>query len=99
MRVITKRKLIEFYTVHPEAKAALEDWYEFATKKDWASFNELRDSWSNSVDYVGNNRYVFNIKGNNFRLIVIILFKPSLIYIRFVGTHADYDKIKDASII
>lgn len=99
MRVITKRKLIEYYTKHPEAKAALEDWYEFATKSNWNDFMQVRASWSNSVDYVGNNRYVFNIKGNNFRLIVIILFTPGLIYIRFVGTHAEYDKIKDASQI
>lgn len=97
MRVITKRKLIEYYTKHPEVRVALEDWYDFATQKDWSSFNELRAAWHNSVDYVGNNRYVFNIKGNNFRLIVIILFTPALIYIRFVGTHAEYDKIKDAS--
>lgn len=99
MRVITKRKLIEYYTIHPEAKSALEAWYDFATQKNWADFNELKAAWSNSVDYVGNNRFVFNIKGNNFRLIVIILFTPALIYIRFVGTHAEYDKIKDASRI
>lgn len=99
MRVITKRKLIEYYIKHPEAKSALEDWYDFATKGNWTDFNQLRKAWSNSVDYVGNNRYVFNIKGNSFRLIVIILFTPALIYIRFVGTHAEYDKIKDASKI
>lgn len=99
MRVITKRKLVEYYTRHPQAKTALEDWYEFASNNSWSGFNELKSSWANSVDYVGNNRYVFNIKGNTFRLIVIILFTPGIIYIRFVGTHAEYDKIKDASQI
>ena len=97
MRVITKQRLIEYYTKHPEAKDALEVWYDTAIHTNWKNFNELRSKFANSVDYVGNNRYVFNIKGNNFRLIVIILFTPSLIYIRFVGTHAEYDKIKDAS--
>lgn len=97
MRVITKRRLTEYYTKHPEAKDALEVWYDNATKADWKDFNELRAKFANSVDYVGNNRYVFNIKGNSFRLIVIILFTPALIYIRFIGTHAEYDKIKDAS--
>lgn len=99
MRVITKRKLIDYYIKHPEVKDALEVWYDTATKSDWKDFNELRAKFANSVNYVGNNRYVFNIKGNNFRLIVIILFTPSLIYIRFIGTHSEYDKIKDASLI
>lgn len=97
MRVITKKKLIDFYNKHPQAKIALEDWYNMATKSTWENFVQVKASWYNSVDYIGNNRYVFNIKGNNFRLIVIILFTPCLIYIRFVGTHAEYDKIKDAS--
>lgn len=97
MRIITKRKLIEFYTRHPEAKSALEDWYQHASKANWEDFSTIKAEYSASVDYVGNNRYVFNIKGNNFRLIVIVLFTPQIIYIRFVGTHAEYDKIKDAS--
>lgn len=97
MRVITKRTLVEYYTKHPETKDALEVWYDNITKLDIKDFNELRTKFANSVDYIGNDRYVFNIKGNNFRLIVIILFIPGLTYIRFVGTHAEYDKIKDAS--
>ena len=52
----------------------------------------------NSVDYVGNQRYVFNIKGNNYRLVVAIKFTPELVYIRFVGTHEEYGRI-DASTI
>lgn len=99
MRVITKRTLIEYYTKHPEVKDALEVWYDNITRVDWKDFNELRAKFANSVDYIGNDRYVFNIKGNNFRLIVIILFVSGLTYIRFVGTHAEYDKIKDASQI
>ncbi|MDR0866661.1 MAG: type II toxin-antitoxin system HigB family toxin, partial [Candidatus Symbiothrix sp.] len=52
-----------------------------------------------SVDSVGNKRYIFNIKGNNYRLVAIILFVPKYVYIRFIGTHAEYDKITDCSII
>lgn len=99
MRVVTKKKLVDYYTKHPQAKGALEDWYTIASKSKWENLTQVKAAWSNSVDYIGNNRYVFNIKGNNFRLIVIILFTPGLIYIRFVGTHAEYDKLKDASNI
>ena len=49
----------------------------------------------NSVDYVGNNRFVFNVKGNDYRLVAIISFNAKKVYIRFIGTHAEYDKIKD----
>ena len=52
----------------------------------------------NSVDYVGNQRYVFNIKGNNYRLVVAVKFTPGLIYIRFVGTHDEYDRIDVTTI-
>lgn len=52
----------------------------------------------NSVDYMGNQRYVFNIKGNNYRLIVAVKFTPELVYIRFVGTHQEYDRIDVSNI-
>ena len=97
MRVITKRRLIEFYTKHPQAKGALEDWYEKASKATWTDLSQMKAEWSNSVDYIGNDRYVFNIRGNSFRLIVLVLFLPQKIFIRFVGTHAEYDKLKDAT--
>ena len=64
---------------------------------DFANFNEMRTIF-NSVDAVGNDRYVFNIKGNNFRLIALINFRGRTIYVLFVGTHSEYDKI-NASII
>ncbi len=62
------------------------------------NFPDIRATF-NSVDSVGNQHYVFNIKGNDFRLIVVIQFKHGYVYIRFVGTHAEYDKITDASLI
>ena len=52
----------------------------------------------NSVDYVGTNRYVFNIKGNDFRLIVIFIFVSQKIYVRFIGTHSEYNKISSTQI-
>lgn len=86
--------MVEYYTKNPKSKSALEEWYEKTKEAEWQCFADIKKTF-NSVDSVGNQRYVFNIKGNDFRLVVLILFTPQRAYIRFVGTHAEYDKIKD----
>ena len=88
------QKVIEYYTKEPKAKTALEEWYEKTKKSEWTCFADIKNTF-NSVDAVGNQRYVFNIKGNDYRLIVLIQFTPKTVYIRFVGTHKEYDAIKD----
>ena len=94
MRVVAKKALVEFYTEHSDAKTALEEWYEKTQKAEWETFADVRQMF-NSADTIGNNRVVFNIKGNNYRLVALILFKIKMVYIRFVGTHQEYDRIKD----
>lgn len=94
MRIIAKRTLVEYYTKNPQSKTALEDWYEKTKEAEWTCFADIKRTF-NSVNSVGNKRYVFNIKGNDYRLVVMILFTPKTVYIRFVGTHAEYDRIKD----
>ena len=94
MRIIAKKALVLFYTAHADAKTALEEWYEKATEAEWENFAEVRQTF-NSADLVGNNRIVFNIRGNQYRLVVLVLFRVKMVYIRFIGTHKDYDRIKD----
>lgn len=94
MRVIAKSTVVEYYTKHPSAQKPLEDWYETTKRAEWQSLNDIRVAF-NTVDYVGNDRYVFNIKGNDYRLVVVIRFTKGRVYIRFIGTHAEYDKIED----
>lgn len=94
MRIIARKTLITYYTTYPQAKEALEDWYHKTTEAEWNNLAEIRKTF-NSVDYVGNQHYVFNIKGNDFRLVVVIRFTPKQVFIRFIGTHAEYDKITD----
>lgn len=94
MRVIAKSTLVEYYTKNPQAKVALDEWYIKTKQARWFCFADVKNTF-NSVDNVGNQHYVFNIKGNDFRLVVVIQFTPQSVYIRFVGTHAEYDKIKD----
>ena len=97
MRVIAISTLREFWTKHPDSEQALREWYVKTDRANWSSLNDIRND-SNSVDKVKNQRYVFNIKGNDYRLVAAIKFTPKLVYIRFVGTHSEYDKI-DASTI
>lgn len=94
MRIISKSTLVEFYTKEPQSKPALEEWYEKTRRAEWSCYADMKQSF-NSVDAVGNQHYVFNIKGNDYRLVVVIQFTPKTVYIRFVGSHRDYDRIKD----
>ncbi len=97
MVIISKTILKEFGLDHSDAIDALNTWYLITKEQDWGNLAELKNTF-NSVDYVGNDRYVFNIKGNRYRLIAMIFFDIRTMYIRFIGTHAEYDKI-DASTI
>lgn len=97
MVVISYKIIRDFSEKHKDSQDALNNWYSIMGKSDFANFNELRLIF-NSVDAVGNDRYVFNIKGNTYRLVALIHFDVRTVYILFVGTHAEYDKI-DASII
>lgn len=94
MRIVTFKRIKEFSENHNDAESALIIWYYTVTSKDWNSLNDIKKDF-NTVDYVGNNRFVFNIKGNSYRLVAIISFNAKKVYIRFIGTHSEYDKIKD----
>lgn len=98
MVIIAKTFINVFANRHPASKAALNSWYQIVKDVDWGSFNDVRNTFG-SVDAVGNDRYVFNIKGNDYRLIAMIFFDKRTVYIRFIGTHAEYDKLKDCSAV
>jgi mRNA interferase HigB len=92
MVVISKTTLVTFGRDHADAVEALNDWWEKTKAADWATLRDIKNTF-NAVDYVGNDRYVFNIKGNKYRLVAMIFFDIRTIYIRYVNTHAEYDKI------
>lgn len=97
MVVISYKVIREFSESHKDSQDALNNWYTIMGKNDFANFNELRMIF-NSVDAVGNDRYVFNIKGNRYRLIALIHFDVRTVYILFVGTHGEYSKINAGTI-
>ncbi len=84
--------MAEFSLKHAQAKIPLLNWYAIVKIASWNGLSDIKNDF-NSVDYVGNNRYVFNIKGNDFRIVVIIIFISNKIYIRFIGTHDEYNNV------
>lgn len=92
MRIIAKRTLREFWELHKDAEQPLRSWYEIAKKENWNSFNEIKSQFRNA-SIVGNDRVVFNIMGNKYPLVVKIDFGWKVMFIKFIGTHSEYDKI------
>ncbi|WP_299988961.1 type II toxin-antitoxin system HigB family toxin [uncultured Pontibacter sp.] len=97
MRVIAKRTLLDFWKKHADTKQQLKAWYNEAEQADWKSPNDIKKDYP-SASILEGNRVVFNIKGNNYRLIVRINYKYGVVWIRFIGTHAEYDKVDATKI-
>lgn len=92
MRIIAKSTLVNFYNKHGQSKASLTAWYKEAEEANWEMPGDIIKDYP-TADVITGKRFVFNIKGNNFRLVADFEFKLKIIFIVWVGTHADYDKI------
>jgi mRNA interferase HigB len=97
MNVITRRTILYYINKYPLAANSLKIWYTELSKASFENFNNLKNVYGNA-SIVANNRVVFNIKGNSFRLVVSINFKKQAAYIIWFGTHTEYDKIDVSSI-
>ena len=98
MIVYGKEILEAFVIKHAITKNAVDRWLQIIEESTFNDFNDLKAAFP-TADYVGNERYVFNLKGNNYRIITVIAFIGNAIVVRWIGTHAEYDKIKDCSKI
>lgn len=92
MVIISKTILNQFFEKYPAAAGPILEWYIKVKQADWADFSELRSMFP-ATDYVGNDLYIFNIGGRKYRLIARIFFSARTIFIRFVGTHEEYNKV------
>jgi mRNA interferase HigB len=92
MRVIAKKTIVSFYNVYSTSKASLEAFYNEVSAANWEKPSDVIAAYP-SADVITGKRFVFNIKGNNYRLIADIEFKKKLVFIVWIGTHADYNKI------
>lgn len=97
MRIIAKKTLVNFYEEYPKVKTQLEAWYAEMSNESFVTPNELKEKYKNA-SIINNKRIVFNIKGNDYRLIVDIEYKLQIIFIVWGGTHNEYDKIDVATI-
>jgi mRNA interferase HigB len=97
MRILSRSTLRDFWESHPDAEEALKTWYYEASHIDWQSPVDVKSTHGNA-SIIANNRVVFNIKGNTYRLIVAIRYDIGIIFIRFIGTHAEYDKVNAETI-
>lgn len=97
MHIIAKSTLKAFWEKHNDAEIPLKTWHKIVEKERWKNMQNIKKLFGNA-SVISNSRVVFNIKGNDYRLVVYIIFKLERVYIRFIGTHNQYDKI-DAKTI
>ncbi|WP_342087841.1 type II toxin-antitoxin system HigB family toxin [Dyadobacter sp. OTU695] len=97
MNVISFKKLKDFYELHPDSKAYLTSWFKKVRKTEWRDFNAVKADFR-TADLIADNRIIFNIKGNHYRMITRISFEHKRIMIKWLGTHSEYDRI-DAKTI
>lgn len=97
MRIIAISTLVSYYHLHPETEQPLKAWIAEVKKANWQNAHDIKAQYKNA-SVLKNRRVVFNIKGNEHRLIVAIAFKLGAVYIKFIGTHAEYDRINADTI-
>lgn len=97
MNVVTRQRLVAFWTLHPKAKVPLAAWYRHAKAANWSTPQDVREDFR-SADFIGDNRVIFNIGGNNYRLVVRISYTFKQVLVKFVGSHKDYDGIDPETI-
>jgi mRNA interferase HigB len=97
MQVIALQALREFWTKHPRVEIPLRAWYSLVSKAEWSGSGDVRRMF-NSADFVGDNRVIFNIGGNKYRVVVHVAYSYCRVLVKFVGTHKDYDNIDAGTV-
>lgn len=97
MRIISRRILREFWERYPDSAIPLQTWFHDVERTTWSSPADIKAVYRNA-SFVANNRVVFNVKGNHYRLVVVVVYQYSMVYIRFVGTHEEYDRMDVTTI-
>jgi mRNA interferase HigB len=97
MHVITPRVLVDFWTEYPDSKGSLKAWFQEAKTARWATSQQVKAQYG-TASIINSERVVFNIRGNDYRLVVRINYKSGAVFIRFIGSHSEYDHIDAATV-
>ncbi len=97
MRILRKKRLRDDWELHPQAEQPLKRWHDYVRKAEWSSPTDVKRDY-HTADILPDNRVVFNIGGNNYRLIVKIEYRFQDVYVRFIGTHTEYDRIDATNV-
>jgi mRNA interferase HigB len=93
MQIIALRTLKLFWGKQPQAEMPLRNWYKLVSSAEWASPADVKRQFGTTVDFIEDNRVIFDIGGNKFRLIVFVAYRAHRVFVKFTGTHQEYDKI------
>jgi mRNA interferase HigB len=98
MRIVKRKVLVDFSQRHPQARGGLDHWHQLVKGGKWRSPSDVKAVFGGGVEFVGRNRAIFDIKGNDYRLIAEVNYRTQVVFIRFLGTHAEYDTIDAATV-
>jgi mRNA interferase HigB len=98
MQVIARRSLRQFYERHPQAKRPVEVWFALVSRADWSGPADVKREFGSTVDFVGDNRVIFDLGGNKYRLVVHLAYRYRRVLVKFIGTHAEYDRIDPETV-
>ena len=98
VQIIAKRTLRLFWRRHPQAEGPLKAWYAMVDRAEWKGPADVKPLFGRTVDFVGDNRVIFDIGGNKYRLVVHVAYRFKRVLIKFVGTHKEYDRIDPESV-
>jgi mRNA interferase HigB len=97
MRIIAKKSLVKYWEKYPDTEQSLKAWYQEASAATWEGPQDIKNQYRNA-SFVANNRVVFNIRGNTHRLVVAVVYRFGTVYVKFVGTHEEYDRIDAGTV-
>ena len=97
MRIIARRTLRAFWELHPDAEQPLKAWFAEASSVSWETPQAVKDQYRHA-SFVADNRVIFNIGGNKYRLVVHVNYDFGIVYVKFIGTHSEYDKIDPETV-
>ena len=98
MQVVARRTLRQFWERHPQAKGPVEVWFALVSHTDWTGPADVKRQFGTTVDFIGDNRAIFDLGGNKYRLVVHIAYRYRRVLVKFVGTHAEYDRIDPETV-